>query len=152
LDANRDPDVIHGENIFDNRWSVDFDDMPDVVFVTPAWRAIFGAIRAAGGVRAGAGQSPDAWVAAVLDGVPESLAGLADGLTVAELPEDRPEAMGEYVRGVVTGLQDAALARRVADAKSRLQRLDPRAEPDTYAETFALLLALENDRRALRGA
>jgi DNA primase len=125
-----------------------FDDLGEEAFVVPAWRAVHTAIRAAGGVAAGREISTALWVAAVLEQAPGAVASLVTQLAVAELPEDRESAIGAVVEGVVRNVADHVLGRRVADAKSRLRRLDPGTEP--YNAAFAELLAIENERRTLR--
>ena len=54
------------------------------------------------------------------------------------------------MRGVVSGLVDLGLTRQVADARGRLQRMDPEKDSDAYQAAFAELVALEGRRRALR--
>jgi DNA primase len=71
-------------------------------------------------------------------------------LAVTPLPEDRPDAVDGYVRGVVTALVDLGMTRQIADLRGRLQRMDPQREADAYQAAFADLIALESSRRALR--
>ncbi|MFI2705744.1 DNA primase [Cellulosimicrobium composti] len=127
-----------------------FDDLGEDAFAVPAWRAVHAAIRAAGGVREGVRLGPGHWVEAVVEQAAEPVRALVTELAVAPLPEDREDVVGGYVAGVVRGLVDLGLTRRVADAKSRLQRLDPAADLAAYQEAFAALLALEAERRTLR--
>ncbi len=91
-----------------------------------------------------------AWVERVRDEAAGPVAGLVTELAVAPLPEDRPEAIEDYVHGVMDALVDLGLTRQIADARGRLQRMDPVAEADPYAAAFAELVALEGRRRALR--
>ncbi|GAA4701700.1 DNA primase [Promicromonospora umidemergens] len=127
---------------------VSFDDLGEEAFVVPAWQAVHTAIRAAGGVTAGREISTALWVAAVLEQAPEAVAGLVTQLAVADLPEDRESAIGAVVEGVVRNVVDHVLGRRVADAKSRLRRLDP--DTEAYQTAFADLLTIEARRRTLR--
>jgi len=127
-----------------------FDTLPPDAFSVPAFRAVHEAIRAAGGL--GALTADAAWVETVRDEAAAPVAGLVTELAVSPLPEDRPEAIDDYVRGVVDALVDLGLTRQIADARGRLQRMDPVAEADTYGEAFAELVALEGRRRALRAA
>ncbi|MFI9489749.1 DNA primase [Promicromonospora sp. NPDC052451] len=126
-----------------------FDDLGEDAFAVPAWRAVHTAIRAAGGVAAGRDTSAAQWVAAVLDQASETVAGLVTQLSVASLPEDRETAIAAFVEGVVRRVVDMGLMRRVADARSRLQRLDP-SDTEAYQAAFAELLAIEAERRTLR--
>jgi len=125
-----------------------FDELGGDTFAVPAWRAVHTAIRAAGGAVAGRELSTSQWVAAVLEQASETVAGLVTQLSVASLPEDRESAIGAFVEGIVRNVVDLVLARRIADAKSRLRRLDP-SDVD-YRSAFAELLAIEAERRTLR--
>ena len=71
-------------------------------------------------------------------------------LAVAPLQEDRLSALDDYVTGVVRSLVDLGITREIANARGRLQRMDPEAEPEAYQAAFAALVALEGRRRALR--
>lgn len=126
-----------------------FDALGEDAFAVPAWRAVHSAIRAAGGAAAGREKSAAQWVAAVLEQAPETVAGVVTQLSVASLPEDREAAVAAFVEGVVRRVVDLGLMRRVADARSRLQRLDP-ADAETYQAAFAELLSIEAERRTLR--
>ncbi|WP_026365438.1 DNA primase [Promicromonospora sukumoe] len=126
-----------------------FDELGEDAFAVPAWRAVHAAIRAAGGVAAGSQQSAAQWVAAVLEQSPESVAIVVTQLSVASLPEDREAAVAAFVEGLVRRVVDLGLKRRVDDARSRLQRLDP-SDESAYNAAFAELLAIESERRALR--
>ena len=126
-----------------------FDVLGEDAFVVPAWRAVHSAIRAAGGAAAGREMSAAQWVAAVLEQAPETVAGVVTQLSVASLPEDRESAIAAFVAGVVRRVADLGLTRRVADARSRLQRLDP-ADTEAYQAAFAELLTIEAERRTLR--
>lgn len=126
-----------------------FDALAEDAFSVPAWRAVHTAIRAAGGVAVGRETSAAQWVGAVLEQASETVVGIVTQLSVASLPEDREAAIAAFVAGVVHRVVDLGLMRRVADARSRLQRLDP-ADTVTYQAAFEDLLAIESERRALR--
>jgi DNA primase len=51
---------------------------------------------------------------------------------------------------VIARLLEIDAARRIADLKARLQRVEPASDPDTYQSLFADVLALESYRRGLR--
>lgn len=127
----------------------EFDALPPDAFTVPALRAVHEAIRAAGGLAAAAAQ-PAGWVERVRDEAASTVAGLVTELAVAPLPEDRPDVIDDYVRGVVDALVDLGLTRQIAEARGRLQRMDAAAEPDAYQAAFADLVGLEGRRRALR--
>jgi DNA primase len=70
-------------------------------------------------------------------------------LAVEPLRRDGP-ADPQYVLVQLSGLQLFALNRRIADVKSRLQRVNPVDEADEYHRLFGELLSLEQHARALR--
>jgi DNA primase len=126
-----------------------FDALPADAFSVPALRAVHEAIRAAGGVQTASG-GDSAWVERVREEAAGPVSALVTELAVTPLPEDRPDALEDYVRGVVGGLVDLGLTRQIADARGRLQRMDPEAEAEAYQTAFAELVAVEGRRRALR--
>ncbi len=127
-----------------------FDELGENAFAIPAWRAVHAAVRAAGGVAAGRGVSGAHWVGAVQEQAGDLVGPLVDELAVAPLPEDREDAIARFVADVVRALQDLGLTRRIADAKSRLLRVDPGADPQGYRDAFQALLTMEAARRTLR--
>ena len=128
-----------------------FDALPAEAFSVPALRAVHEAIRAAGGAGAVAeAGGENAWLERVREEAAGPVSGLVTELAVTPLPEDRPDALEDYVRGVVSGLVDLGLTRQVADARGRLQRMDPEKDAEAYQAAFAELVALEGTRRALR--
>lgn len=140
-----------------------FDDLGADTFAVPAHRAVHDAIRAVGGVGAygtlvevltargagtgAAGQAAAQWA----EGVREAagpVAGMVTELAVAPLPEDRPEAIGPWARGVLVALIRLGLNRQIGEVKARLQRTEP--DDPAYQPTFAELLELEQRRRSLQ--
>ncbi len=126
-----------------------FDALAPEAFSVPALRAVHEAIRAAGGV-ASATDGDAAWLERVREEAAGPVEGVITELAVTPLPEDRPDALPDYVRGVVAGLVDLGLTRQVADLRGRLQRMDPERDGEAYQAAFAELVALENHRRAIR--
>lgn len=126
------------------------DGLPHDAFTVPAFRAVHEAIRAAGGLASAATGSPASWVERVHEEAAGPVQELVTELAVTPLPEDRPDAVDGYVRGVVDALLDLGLTRRIADSRGRLQRMDPEREADAYQSAFAELVALEQHRRSLR--
>lgn len=98
----------------------------------------------------GAGLGGGRWVEAVVTEAGDAVAPLVTELSVAPVPEDRESAIAAYVADVVRKVADLGLTRRIADAKSRVQRLDPAADPGGYQEAFSELLTIEAERRRLR--
>jgi len=126
-----------------------FDDIDPAVFTSPAYASVRDAVLAAGGARA-AGQGGPSWVgrvdaAAADDGVRR----LARELAVEQLPSDE-EALARYATEVLARLEELEATRRIAEVKSRLQRLNPVEQVAAYNRLFGELVALEAQRRALR--
>jgi DNA primase len=128
-----------------------FDALEPEAFSVPALGAVHEAIRAAGGVGAVAELGGDLpWLERVREEAAGPVEGLVTELAVTPLPADRPDAIEDYVHGVVSGLVDLGLTRQIADARGRLQRMDPEKDADAYQAAFAELVAIEGRRRALR--
>ncbi len=125
-----------------------FDAVDETVYAHPMHAAIRVAIAAAGGA-AGAGGGAT-WIEAVRDAC-DDLAGKA---LVAELAVEPLRVAGvadpHYVHMQISHLQLFAINRRIADAKSRLQRVNPVEKPEEYHRLFGELLSLEQHARALR--
>ena len=125
-----------------------FDELPPEAFGHPAYGAVRTAITAAGGAASGGSGAADVWVKRVLeasatDAVRSVVTELAvEPLRIAGEPDSR------YVDEQVGHLGERMVQRRVADVRSRLQRIDPGAQE--YQEVFGELLALEQQRRRLR--
>ncbi|RYV52587.1 DNA primase [Pengzhenrongella frigida] len=133
----------------------EFDALSSDAYAVPAFRAVHEAIRAAGGMAVARGLvegqgGAGAWVEKVSEEAAAPVRSLVTELAVTPLPEDRPESIQTYVRGVVGALIDLGLTREIADARGRLQRMDPDREPEAYQAAFAALIASEGRRRALR--
>ncbi|GEL94707.1 DNA primase [Cellulomonas composti] len=133
---------------------VEFDDLAADAFVAPAHRAVHEAVRAAGGLATArdlvvAGDAT-AWVGAVLEQAGDTVQPFVTALAVAPLPEDRPDAVADYVRGVVLRLVEIGFTRHIAELRGRLQRMDAAADPAAYQAAFADLVSLEGRRRLLR--
>ena len=75
---------------------------------------------------------------------------LVTELAVAPLPEDRPEALEGYVKGVVLRLVEIGYTRHIAELRGRLQRMDADADQAAYQAAFAELVQVEGQRRSLR--
>ncbi|WP_324651166.1 DNA primase [Georgenia sp. H159] len=141
-----------------------FDDLPPDTFTVPAYRGVHDAIRAAGGTRAygaeldrasaqhgradGERHAATWWTETLRENAVGPVGGVITELAVSPLPEDRPEALGNYARGVLLSLIQMGLTRQIADLRGKLQRTEPDGEE--AVRIFAELVALENRRRALR--
>lgn len=136
---------------------LEFDDLEPDGFSAPAYRAVHAAIRAAGGaagaqvlVSSGSPTATVAWVEAVREEAAAPVEPLITQLAVAPLPEDRPDKLAGYVRGLVMALVEMGITRQIADLRGRLQRMDGKADPEGYRTLAAQLFREENRRRALR--
>lgn len=73
---------------------------------------------------------------------------------VAELSSEpirtAKENSERYVESVFARLRELAIGRTIAEIKSKLQRINPVEEAESYNEIFQELMALERDRRILR--
>jgi len=116
-------------------------------FRSPAYLAVHQAIVDAGG--AASGLIDRAWLDAVLAACPDDgVRSVVHELAVDPLPAD--EVDERYARSVIARLLEVDAARRIADVKARLQRVEPTSDPDAYQALFADVLALESYRRGLR--
>jgi DNA primase len=125
-----------------------FDAVDDTVYVHPMHAAIRQAIATVGG--AASATSGPGWIATVRD----ATADLAAQAVVAELAVEPLRRDGppdpQYVLIQLSQLQLFALNRRIAEVKSKLQRMNPVDEADEYHRLFGDLLSLEQHARALR--
>ncbi|HST84130.1 MAG TPA: DNA primase [Kineosporiaceae bacterium] len=127
--------------------AVDADALENDAFQVPAYRAVHSAVRAAGGMAVAAGLSGPAWVKAVQENAPDAVEGLINELAVTPLPADREEALAKYAAGVVLGMAEMIIIRRIGDLRSRVQRM---GADGSDAGALAELVAAEAERRALR--
>jgi len=90
------------------------------------------------------------WVVKVGEEIPQALSALVGQLAVAPLPVNENQAE-RYSQGVTSSLLDRDLLRKKAELLSVLQRSDPTHDPDTYRTLQESLVAIERERRELRG-
>lgn len=90
------------------------------------------------------------WVVTVGEEIPQALSALVGQLAVAPLPVKENQAE-RYCEGVTSSLLDRELLRKKAELLSVLQRSDPTHDPDTYRTLQESLVAIERERRELRG-
>lgn len=128
----------------------DFDALGADAFTAPLTRAIHDVIRASGGLLAQRSMTSGVWLSGVIESAPETVRPAFSELSVAPLPEDRPDRIADYVRDIVTALVELVLTRRIADVRSTLQRVDPATEPERHEQVLVELMALDKRRRALR--
>lgn len=90
------------------------------------------------------------WMERVLREVPAPFSRLVTELAIAPLP-DRSNDVRAYCEGITTSLVDRDLLRLKAELLGRLQRTDSVADPARYGMLQRELVAVEQERRALRG-
>ena len=129
----------------------EFDLLGGDSFTVPAFRSVYEAISAAGGVKqvAAGTVKPVTWLAAVRDEAPRMLLPVVDELAAVQLPEDREQHLPAYVQSVVVRLVEFGLTRRRAELRSQLDRIEP--DDPRIAELGRAMQDLEAKRRALRG-
>ncbi len=125
-----------------------YDTLPADAFTHPAYAEVHRAVLAAGGT--GAGLSGTEW----MDAVAEQCAphrSLVTELAVETLrAKGSEEDDARYVGSLLAHLQATVVGRQVAEIKSRLQRISPLEDPESYHHLFGDLVALEQYYRALR--
>jgi DNA primase len=118
------------------------------LFRAPAYAAVREAVTVAGGT---AGVTPGGeWVARLRDAASnDEVRSLVTELAVEPLRHDG-EADERYADAVYARLLELATTRRIAELKSKLQRLSPVEATTAYNRLFGELVALESHRRGLR--
>jgi DNA primase len=125
-----------------------FDAVDDTVYAYPMHAAIRQAIASVGGV-ATASAGPG-WIAVVRDATTDLAAqAMVSELAVEPLRRDGPPDP-HYVLVQLSQLQLFTLIPRIAEVKSKLQRMNPVDEAEDYHRLFGDLLSLEQHARALR--
>ena len=127
-----------------------FDVLGPAAFTAPPHAAVRELIDGCGGARGAAGVQE--WVARLRDAAPnDQIRGFVTRLAVEALQVARADGEPDtrYADAVLARVEELAVSRRIAEVKSRLQRLNPvDARPD-YNRTFGDLVALEQRRKAL---
>ena len=126
-----------------------FDALDPAAFRAAPYAAVRAAISAAGG--AANAVTGEVWVAKVRTAAADDTV----RRLVAELavePVLRPAGMdpATYAGAQQARLEELTVTRRIAEVKSRLQRLSPVEQLELYNRTFGDLVALEAQRRTLR--
>jgi DNA primase len=126
-----------------------FDELDASVFTSPAYAGLLAAIVAAGGTETAGDGGPE-WVAKVEGAsADDAVRRVARELAVEPLPSD-DQALTRYATEVLARLEELAANRRIAELKSRLQRMNPVEQTGEYNRLFGELVALEAHGRALR--
>ncbi|MFT4029643.1 MAG: DNA primase [Protaetiibacter sp.] len=93
--------------------------------------------------------SPE-WLQRVAEEVPQGFESLVTQLGIAPIPE-RAEQIAVYCRGVVTSLVDRELLRRKGELLGAMQRARSEGDSEREAALSRESVALESERRELRG-
>ncbi|WP_239330257.1 DNA primase [Frankia sp. CiP3] len=129
-----------------------FDTLPAELFTVPAHRAVRTAMMTAGGVYAGLSAAGDVagWVSLVATAAGEdALRRLVTGLAVEAVFCDR-DVDDRYVDEQLSRIQELHVTRRITELKSRVQRLNPVTDAETFKRAYGELIALEQHKRQLR--
>ncbi len=125
-----------------------FDALEADVYLHPLHVAVRTAVTAAGGASSAVGGVN--WVEAVRDACDDLGAkALVGELAVQPLMVDG-DPDPRYVTITLARLQLHAVSRRIADLKSKLQRINPVTNQDDHLRLFGELVSLEGQARALR--
>ncbi|MEV0585889.1 DNA primase [Nonomuraea sp. NPDC050310] len=126
-----------------------FDALDVQAFTAPDHVAVHRVIIAAGGMGA-AGHGGRTWVDALLEQAPDEAArGLITRFAVDPIQADS-HVEERYASAMLAAIEAVAVDRAIAQAKSRMQRLNPVEEQAEYNRLFGELVALEQQRRVLR--
>ena len=93
--------------------------------------------------------APD-WARRVTEEAPAAFAPLITQLAIAPLPV-RDDHVAEYCAGITTSLIERDLLRRKTELLGALQRTDQTADPTRYRDLQTQLMAIEIERRRVRG-
>lgn len=124
-----------------------FDSLPVECFTDPAYATVRTAMSELGGTSSGMGGAQ--WVDAVHHQVDDQVLGpLVTELAVEPMPVSE-NSIPRYIGSVLARLQEVWVGAQIADIKSRLRRMAPGEDPDTYHAVFGDVVALEVYRRSL---
>jgi DNA primase len=124
-----------------------YDTLPAEAFTHPCYAQVHAAVMTAGGTAAGL--SGPEWIEAVA--AKGAIRSLVTELAVETLRvTGSPEDDARYIGSLLAHLQATVVGRQVAEIKSRLQRISPVNDADSYHQLFGDLVALEQYYRALR--
>ncbi|MET7420517.1 DNA primase [Dactylosporangium sp. NPDC005555] len=125
-----------------------FDVIGADIYAHPTYTLLRAAIAEAGGASSATGGA--VWIERVREACTDpAAAALVSELAVEPLRLDG-EPDPRYVEATVVRLQLPALNRRIADLKSKQQRINPVTNADEYLRLFSELVSLEQHARALR--
>ena len=100
-------------------------------------------------------QAPDAkhdhvWLEQLRALLPESLHAAVSEIAVQQMPANDEATLGRYGQGVIIGALDRSLNVEKNELMTELRRTDSTTQAERFGEISRRLVAIENDRRALR--
>lgn len=128
--------MLRYPQLFDAQWNL----VTPEDFSHPTYRALFAAIAAAD-------RDAEDWAHSVATQNSDPV--LADIVVTLMVEPVLREATVAYAAEYAGQVRLRSLAHRIAELKSKLQRTDPTADTEAYAQLFARLVELESDRKAL---
>ncbi|WP_250281180.1 MULTISPECIES: DNA primase [unclassified Frankia] len=129
-----------------------FDTLSPELFTVQEHRAVREVIAAVGGVCAGLPAAGDVqtWVKTVVEAAgQDELRRFVIELAVEAVFCDH-DVDDRYVDEQMSRVQELQVTRRIADLKSRVQRLNPVTDAETFRRAYGELIALEQHKRQLR--
>jgi len=125
-----------------------FDGLPPETFTETGHQALVGVVAGAGG--AGMASSGGAWVQTLLDACPDdAVRSLVHALAVDPVRYAGDDESG-YAAAVMARLQELAIGRELAQARGRLERMNPEEAGESYLRLFGRVVELEARKRTLR--
>jgi DNA primase len=125
-----------------------FDTVDESAYAHPVHAAIRVAIAEVGGVAAAVGGV--SWIETIRDACADLAAKALVGELAVEPLRIDGEADPHYVAVQLSRLELYAVNRRIAEVKSRVQRINPVTDQDEHLHLFGELVSLEQHARALR--
>jgi DNA primase len=126
-----------------------FDTLDAQAFSTPDHVALLGVIVAAGGTAA-AGHGGRQWVDRLMEHAHDDATRALVTRFAVEAVQAESHVEERYGAAMLAAIEAIAVDRAIAQAKSRMQRLNPVEEQQEYNKLFGELVALEQQRRVLR--
>jgi DNA primase len=127
----------------------EFDALGEDAFKAPVHRAVHLAVRACGGLAAGAGAGGEAWVEQVAAAVPDDVRAYVTSLAVDALPVVGDDGLARLASALQVDIAQRDLVRREAEVHSRMQRLDASGDAVGYMAALREAQVLVERRRAL---
>jgi DNA primase len=125
----------------------EFDALDESAFTHPAHRSVRAAITAAGGTSAAV--AGPAWPERIEQHLDEQLRSGVHALAVEPLRVGG-NAEERYAAIVLARMHEIVAARQLVALKSKVQRMNPQEDPETFSRLFGELIALEALHRTLR--